>query len=62
MTANQLRRQLDGAGINHSQAARMLGLTYRTLSRYCNGHHVIPRVVELAVKYIIEHPDTEDAK
>jgi DNA-binding XRE family transcriptional regulator len=57
MTANQLQKLLDRAGISQRGAARELGINERTMRLYVAGDAVIPRTVELACKYLWEKVD-----
>jgi DNA-binding XRE family transcriptional regulator len=57
MTANQLQKLLDRAGISQRGAARELGINERTMRLYVAGDAVIPRTVELACKYLWEKAD-----
>ena len=56
MTAKQLRKLLERAGLSQRAAALELGLNERTMRRYVAGEP-IPRVVELAAKYLWEKSD-----
>ena len=56
MTAIQLQRLLDRAGISQRGAAKMLDINERTMRKYCAGDAAIPRTVELAVKFLWERP------
>jgi predicted DNA-binding protein (UPF0251 family) len=62
MTPKQLRKLLDEAGLSQSEAARRLGIGPRTMRRHVSAADTktVPRIVELAVRYIAEHQ--EDAK
>jgi hypothetical protein len=54
MTPKQLRRMLDDAGLTQTMAAHLIGLTDRSMRRYTGGDVAIPRVVEYALRYVIE--------
>lgn len=54
MTALQLQRLLDRAGISQRGAAKALDINERTMRKYVAGDAVIPRTVELAAKYLWE--------
>jgi hypothetical protein len=56
VTSLQLQRLLDRAGISQRGAAKALDLNERTMRRYVAGEP-IPRVVELAAKYLWEKSD-----
>jgi hypothetical protein len=57
VTANQLQKLLDRAGISQRGAARELDINERTMRLYIAGDAVIPRTVELACKYLWEKID-----
>ena len=59
VTATQLRKLLEHAGLSQRGAARELDFNERTMRRYCAGEP-IPRVVELACKYLWEKPRASD--
>lgn len=52
MTAIQLRRLLDRAGLSQRGAARKLEIDERTMRRYVAGDQPVPKVVEFAVMWI----------
>lgn len=56
MTSTQLRKLLERAGLSQRAAARELDFNERTMRRYCAGEP-IPRVVELAAKYLWGNAD-----
>ena len=56
MTATQLRERLNALRLTQTAAARMLGLTDRTLRRYCAGDSPVPKTVELALQAIQKSP------
>ena len=53
MTPTQLRDLLERAGLSQRGAARKLHIDERTMRRYCAGELPVPRVVELALLYVI---------
>lgn len=55
MTAGQLQRLLDRAGISQRGAAKELKISERQMRRYCAGDAKVPRVVELAIEYLATH-------
>lgn len=57
MTAAQLQRGLDRAGMSQRGTAKELGISERQMRRYCSGEAKVPRVVELACKYLWEKVD-----
>lgn len=52
MTPRQLGTFLKSAGLTQSGAARELGISDRNMRRYVAGDLPVPRVVELALRYI----------
>ena len=50
MTHTEFKAALAALGWNQSDAARHLGVTLRTISRYANGHIPVRRPVELVMK------------
>lgn len=56
MTAAQLQRLLDKAGLSQRGAAKALDINERTMRRYVAGDQPVPRVVEYAVLWLAEHP------
>lgn len=59
MTALQLQRLLDRAGISQRGAAKALDINERTMRRYVAGEP-IPRVVEFAAKYLWETKNADE--
>jgi hypothetical protein len=53
MTTKQLRRLLEANELPQTVAARELGIDARTMRRYALGELPVPRVVELALLYVI---------
>ena len=54
MSPKQLRRFIKSARLTVQAAADELGMTNRQLYRYLSGDAEIPRVVELAVRWIVQ--------
>lgn len=57
MTANQLQKLLDSGDLSQRGAARDLGISERQMRRYCAGDAPVPKVIELALRYVCEHKD-----
>jgi plasmid maintenance system antidote protein VapI len=57
LTALQLQRLLDRAGLSQRGAAKALDINERTMRKYVSGDAAIPRTVELACKYLWEKVD-----
>ena len=53
---------LQDAGLTQVKAASLIGLTGRSMRRYTGGAVAIPRVVEYALRYVIEHEVGEKPK
>jgi hypothetical protein len=62
MTPKQLRKMLEDAGLTQVQAARLIGLTDRSMRRYTGGEVAVPRAVEYALRYVIERGIEEEAE
>jgi len=54
MSPKQLRRLIKSARLTVQAAADELDMTNRQLYRYLSGDAEIPRVVELAVRWIVQ--------
>jgi len=52
MTALQLRRLLDRAGLSQRGAAKALDINERTMRKYVSSDSPIPKTVELALLYL----------
>ena len=55
MTRGQLRKLLERAGLSQMKAARLVGITGRSMQRYIAGDVEIPLAIEYALRYVIEH-------
>jgi hypothetical protein len=55
VTPKQLRKTLENAGLSQSKAARLIGITDRSMRRYLAGDVGIPLAVKYALQYVIEH-------
>lgn len=53
MQPQQLRSLLEKAGLTQTEAARLIGVTDRTMRRYVSGATQVPRVVICALLYVI---------
>lgn len=51
MTAGQLQKALDRAGMSQRGAAKEMGISERQMRRYCSGEAKVPRLIELAMTY-----------
>lgn len=55
MTAIQLQRLLDRAGLSQRGAAKAIEINERTMRKYVAGDTKIPKTVELAMLYLANH-------
>lgn len=53
MTALQLQRMLDSAGLSQRGAAKEIGISERQMRRYVAGEAPVPKVVEYALRWLI---------
>lgn len=53
MTAAQLQKILDRAGLSQRGTAKQLGISERQMRRYCSGEASIPKLVETTIKAIM---------
>lgn len=51
--ADRIRYQLLLAGLSQRAGARALGIDDRTMRKYCSGHYAVPRVVDLAMQFLV---------
>lgn len=59
MTANQLQKFLDNHGLSQRGAARLIGISERSMRRYVAGDLPVPQVVEYALRYLAIKIDEE---
>lgn len=55
MTKTEFKKLREGAGHTHESLAAAMGVHLRTVWRWELGETVIPKVVELALRYVAEH-------
>jgi len=55
MTRTDFKRLRKSGGYSQARLAKEMGLYIRTISRYETGELKIPKVTELALRYIVEH-------
>lgn len=53
MTALQLQRLLDRAGLSQRGAAKAIGINERTMRKYIAGESETPLTVEYALRWVI---------
>lgn len=61
MTAGQIRKLLDRAGLSQRGAAKALEINERTMRKYVSGDSKIPKTVELALLYLAANVDHNNA-
>ena len=54
MTGNEFRKLRRSAGYSQSQLSKELDIRIRSLTRWETGETAIPRIAELALRYVIE--------
>lgn len=57
LTSTQLQRLLDKHGLSQRRTAKAIGIDERTMRRYIAGEKPTPRAIELAIRYLTEHPE-----
>lgn len=58
MTKDEFKRLRESAGHTQASLAAAMGVHLRTVWRWELGETIIPKVVELAVRYVAEHAET----
>ena len=53
MTAAQLQKLLDRAGLSQRGAAKAIGINERTMRKYVSGESAIPLTVGYALRWVI---------
>jgi transcriptional regulator with XRE-family HTH domain len=54
VTGNEFRKLRKSGGYSQSQLAREIDVTIRSLTRWETGETPIPKIAELALKYVVE--------
>lgn len=63
MTKDEFKKLRESAGHTHESLSSAMGVHLRTVWRWELGETIIPKVVELALRYVAEHAAIErDAK
>jgi transcriptional regulator with XRE-family HTH domain len=57
MTANQFKAALTRLGLNQSQAARAIGISFRSVNRYATGKQPIPAIVANMIQLMLDQPE-----
>lgn len=55
MQSGEFKKLRKAAGHTQASIAREMGVHLRTVTRWEIGEVMVPRVVELALRYIVEH-------
>ena len=53
MTGEELRDVLEYLGLTQDEAARMLGISRRSVISYCTGHHPVPEPIARLLRLIV---------
>jgi len=60
MGGPELKKLIELAGLSQREVAKMISIDERTMRRYIAGDLPIPKVVELAVTCLVEHPQRDN--
>jgi transcriptional regulator with XRE-family HTH domain len=58
VTKDEFKKLRESAGHTHASLASAMGVHLRTVWRWELGETIIPKVVELALRYVAEHSET----
>ena len=61
MTREEFKRMRKLGGYSQAKLAKEMGLYIRTISRYETGELKIPKVTELALRYVADHAKKKGA-
>jgi DNA-binding transcriptional regulator YiaG len=62
MQPTEFKKLRKSVGLSQSQLARELDLYVRTISKYENNDLAIPKVTELALRYIVQNAKAKERK
>jgi len=62
MTGREFKKLRQSAGLSQSQLGRELDLYVRTISKYENDDLVIPKVTELALRYVVQQAKQKERR
>jgi len=62
MTGREFKKLRESTGLSQSQLARELDLYVRTISKYENDDLVIPKVTELALRYVVQQAKQKERR
>jgi len=59
VTGNEFRKLRKAGGFSQSQLAREIDVTIRSLTRWETGETPIPKIAELALRYVVKKKKRE---
>ena len=62
MQPTEFKKLRKSVGLSQSQLARELDLYVRTISKYENDDLVIPKVTELALRYVVQQTKQKERR
>ena len=62
MTGREFKKLRQLTGLSQSQLGRELDLYVRTISKYENDDLVIPKVTELALRYVVQQAKQKERR
>jgi transcriptional regulator with XRE-family HTH domain len=62
MTGREFKKLRESIGLSQSQLGRELDLYVRTISKYENNDLVIPKVTELALRYVAQQAKQKERR
>jgi transcriptional regulator with XRE-family HTH domain len=62
MRPTEFKKLRKSVGLSQSQLAQELGLYVRTISKYENDDLVIPKVTELALRYVVQQAKQKERR
>jgi DNA-binding transcriptional regulator YiaG len=62
MEPTEFKKLRKSVGLSQSQLARELDLYVRTISKYENDDLVIPKVTELALRYVVQQAKQKERR
>ena len=62
MTGREFKKLRQSTGLSQSQLGRELDLYVRTISKYENDDLAIPKVTELALRYVVQQAKQKERR
>ena len=62
MTGREFKKLRQATGLSQSQLGRELDLYVRTISKYENDDLAIPKVTELALRYVVQQAKQKERR